>query len=59
MRRCPPMSVIPRQAVRDTTVGNYTIKAGTTVFANAYGPHRRAEVFEPGNVRPGPLRTLP
>ncbi|MEV8353330.1 cytochrome P450 [Streptomyces niveus] len=46
MRLYPPASMIPRQAVRDTTVGNYTIKAGTMVFINAYSLHRRAEVFE-------------
>ncbi|GGJ85489.1 hypothetical protein GCM10011583_16450 [Streptomyces camponoticapitis] len=46
MRLYPPASMIPRQAVRDTTVGGYTIKAGTMVFINAYSLHQRAEVFE-------------
>ncbi|RMI37237.1 cytochrome P450 [Streptomyces triticirhizae] len=45
MRLYPPASMIPRQAVRDTTVGGYRVKAGTMVFINAYSLHRRPEVY--------------
>ncbi|MER6716124.1 MULTISPECIES: cytochrome P450 [unclassified Streptomyces] len=46
MRLFPPASMIPRQAVRDTTLRGYTVKKGTMVFINAYSLHRRPEVFD-------------
>ncbi|MEU6887947.1 cytochrome P450 [Streptomyces viridosporus] len=46
MRLFPPASMIPRQAVRDTTLRGYTVRKGTMVFINAYSLHRRPEVFD-------------
>lgn len=46
MRLYPPAAMIPRQAIRNTTVGGYAVKKGTMVFINAYSLHRRSEVFE-------------
>ncbi|MFD4594740.1 cytochrome P450 [Streptomyces rubiginosohelvolus] len=65
MRLFPPASMIPRQAVRDTTLGGYAVKKGTMVFVNAYSLHRRPEVFEdpeafdPGRFERSRERALP
>ncbi|MGW9372152.1 cytochrome P450 [Streptomyces xanthophaeus] len=45
MRLYPPAAVIPRQAIRDTTVGGCAVASGTMVFISAYSLHRREEVF--------------
>ncbi|AJE87362.1 cytochrome P450 [Streptomyces albus] len=45
MRLFPPAAVIPRQALKDTVIGGYTVPAGTMVFLNTFSLHRRPEVF--------------
>ncbi len=54
LRLYPPTWSFPRRALADTTVGGYTIPAGSTVLLSPYTTHRHPafwpdpEVFDPG-----------
>jgi cytochrome P450 len=58
MRLYPPAYIIGREAVREVTIGPHKLPAGSTVFINIYGMHRRAEYFpdpekfDPNRFRP-------
>ncbi len=46
MRLFPPVWVLPRRALRDTTIGAYRVLAGSHVLINVHGLHRHAAVWD-------------
>jgi len=53
MRLFPPVWVLPRRALRDTTIGPYQILAGSHVLINVHGLHRHPGVWsEPDSFVP-------
>lgn len=45
MRLFPPVWVLPRRALRDTTIGPYRVLAGSHVLINVHGLHRHPAVW--------------
>lgn len=58
MRLRPPAYVMTRTAGSGAEVGGYEVPAGTYVFINVFGMHRRADYF-PEPLRFAPERFLP
>jgi cytochrome P450 len=53
MRIYPPVYLIGRRAVQDVPLGDFLLEAGSLVFVNIYGMHRRADLFpDPGLFNP-------
>ncbi|MBY0526429.1 MAG: cytochrome P450 [Gemmataceae bacterium] len=53
LRLYPPVWTYLRQAIHDTTIGDYSVPAGTAVFVNTYGIHHDARFFpNPGHFDP-------
>lgn len=57
MRR-PAAHTLPRQATRDTTIGDYAVKKGWFVGVDIWGMHRRPDYF-PDPKRFNPDRFTP
>ena len=53
MRLYPPAWIIGRQAIRDTTLGDYEVKQGMQILISQMVLHRKPDVFEsPDEFRP-------
>ena len=53
MRLYPPAWALGRQAINDTTIGKYTVRAGSIVLMSQYVMHRNPLYFtDPGHFYP-------
>jgi cytochrome P450 len=65
MRLYPPVPLMTRQAVEDTTLGGERVRAGTSIVMPIYAIHRHAkrwsepDAFEPERFAPGREEAIP
>jgi cytochrome P450 len=65
MRLFPPVPMMSRQALADTTLGDHPIRAGTSVLIPVYAIHRhearweRPHAFDPMRFAPERERAIP
>ncbi len=58
LRMFPVAHILPRQATKDTTIGNYRVRRGWLVGVDLWGMHRRPDYF-PNPTRFDPDRFTP
>jgi len=56
LRLNPPISYVPRIALRDFKLGNFSVPKGTTLLLNIFSAHHRKDVWGPDRKRFRPDR---